>query len=52
VTVAGLTIPRNLLLLTPAGPDPTGAAAAMVELLRQHRAQLRRSQPRRVVARR
>jgi DNA-binding transcriptional LysR family regulator len=52
VPVAGLTIPRNLLLLTPAGPDPAGAAAAMVELLRQHRAQLRRSEQRRAPARR
>jgi DNA-binding transcriptional LysR family regulator len=43
VPVAGLTIPRNLLLLTPTGPEPTGAAAAMVELLRKHRAQLRRA---------
>jgi uncharacterized integral membrane protein (TIGR00698 family) len=29
VPVTGLTIPRNLLLLTPAGPEPTGAAAAI-----------------------
>jgi DNA-binding transcriptional LysR family regulator len=47
VPVAGLTIPRNLLLLTPAGPEPTGAAAAMLELLRQHRTQLRRAPSRR-----
>lgn len=47
VPVAGLTIPRNLLLLTPAGPEPTGAAAAMLELLRQHRMQLRRAPSRR-----
>jgi DNA-binding transcriptional LysR family regulator len=52
VPVAGLTIPRNLLLLTPAGPEPTGAAAAMLELLQQHRAQLRRAQSRRTPARR
>jgi LysR family transcriptional regulator, transcriptional activator of the cysJI operon len=57
VPVAGLAIPRNLLLLTPTGPEPTGAAAAMVELLRKHRAQLRRyqsrqSEPRRASARR
>jgi LysR family transcriptional regulator, transcriptional activator of the cysJI operon len=37
VPVTGLTIARDLLLLTPAGPEPTGAAAAMLELLRQHR---------------
>ena len=43
VPVTGLTIPRNLLLLTPAGPEPTGAAAAMLELLQQHRTQLRRT---------
>ena len=43
VPVTGLTIPRNLLLLTPAGPEPTGAAAAMLELLQQHRTQLRRA---------
>ncbi|HEY3989469.1 MAG TPA: LysR substrate-binding domain-containing protein [Acidobacteriaceae bacterium] len=47
VPVAGLSIPRNLLLLTPAGPDLTGAAAAMLELLRQHRMQLRRTPARR-----
>lgn len=47
VPVAGLTIPRDLLLLTPAGPEPTGAAAAMLELLRQHRSQLRRAPSRR-----
>jgi LysR family transcriptional regulator, transcriptional activator of the cysJI operon len=37
VPVTGLTIPRDLLLLTPAGPEPAGPAAAMLELLRQHR---------------
>jgi DNA-binding transcriptional LysR family regulator len=47
VPVTGLTIPRNLLLLTPAGPEPTGAAAAMMDLLRQHRVQLRRAKARR-----
>jgi DNA-binding transcriptional LysR family regulator len=47
VPVAGLTIPRNLLLLTPTGPEPTGAAAAMVELLRKHRTQMRRAPARR-----
>jgi DNA-binding transcriptional LysR family regulator len=40
VPVKGLTIPRELLLLTPAGPEPTGAAAAMLDLLRQHRSEL------------
>ena len=43
VQVKGLSIPRDLLLLLPAGPEPTGAAAAMLELLRQHRSQLRRA---------
>jgi DNA-binding transcriptional LysR family regulator len=47
VPVAGLAIPRNLLLLTPTGPEPTGAAAAMVELLRNHRTQMRRAPARR-----
>jgi LysR family transcriptional regulator, transcriptional activator of the cysJI operon len=47
VPVLGLTIPRNLLLLTPTGPEPTGATAAMVELLRKHRAQMRRAPARR-----
>jgi LysR family transcriptional regulator, transcriptional activator of the cysJI operon len=47
VSVLGLTIPRNLLLLTPTGPEPTGATAAMVELLRKHRAQMRRAPARR-----
>jgi DNA-binding transcriptional LysR family regulator len=47
VPVLGLTIPRNLLLLTPTGPEPTGATAAMVELLRKHRAQTRRAPARR-----
>ena len=47
VPVLGLTIPRNLLLLTPTGPEPTGATAAMVELLRTHRAQMRRAPSRR-----
>jgi DNA-binding transcriptional LysR family regulator len=47
VPVAGLAIPRNLLLLTPSGPEPTGAAAAMLELLQQHRAQMRRAPARR-----
>jgi LysR family transcriptional regulator, transcriptional activator of the cysJI operon len=47
VQVAGLTIPRNLLLLTPVGPEPAGAAAAMMELLRKHRAQMRRVPARR-----
>jgi DNA-binding transcriptional LysR family regulator len=47
VTVAGLTIPRNLLLLTPTGPEPTGATAAMLELLRKHRTQMRRAPTRR-----
>ena len=42
VEVRGLAIHRDLLLLTPAGPEPTGPAAAMLELLRQHRTQLRR----------
>lgn len=42
VEVKGLAIHRDLLLLTPAGPEPTGPAAAMLDLLRQHRAQLRR----------
>jgi hypothetical protein len=52
VAVACLTIPRDLLLLIPAGPEPTGAAAAMLELLQQHRAQLRRFEPRCSPARR
>jgi LysR family transcriptional regulator, transcriptional activator of the cysJI operon len=57
VPVAGLAIPRNLLLLTAAGPEPTGAAAAMVELLRKHsarlpRSRLRQSEPRQAPARR
>jgi LysR family transcriptional regulator, transcriptional activator of the cysJI operon len=43
VSVKGLTIHRELLLLAPAGPEPTGPAAAMLDLLRQHRAQLRRT---------
>ncbi len=47
VQVKGLSIPRDLLLLLPAGPEPTGAAAAMLELLRQHRSQLRRAPTRR-----
>lgn len=47
VPVAGLAIPRDLLLLMPAGPEPTGAAAAMLELLRQHRMQMRRGPARR-----
>ncbi|MFL6426671.1 MAG: LysR substrate-binding domain-containing protein [Acidobacteriaceae bacterium] len=47
VPVVGLTIPRDLLLLTPAGPEPTGAAAAMLELLRQHGTQMRRAPSRR-----
>jgi len=42
VNVKGLTIHRELSLLTPAGPEPTGPAAAMLDLLRQHHAQLRR----------
>jgi LysR family transcriptional regulator, transcriptional activator of the cysJI operon len=47
VPVTGFTIPRNLLLLTPTGPEPTGAAAAMVELLRKHRTHMRRAPARR-----
>jgi DNA-binding transcriptional LysR family regulator len=47
VAVAGLAIPRDLLLLLPTGPEPTGAAAAMLELLRQHRMRLRRAPARR-----
>jgi DNA-binding transcriptional LysR family regulator len=47
VPVTGLAIPRDLLLLMPAGPEPTGAAAAMLELLRQHRMQMRRGPARR-----
>lgn len=47
IAVNGLSIYRDLLLLTPAGPEPTGAASAMLDLLRQHRAQLRRSPARR-----
>jgi DNA-binding transcriptional LysR family regulator len=37
IQVKGLSIHRDLLLLTPAGPEPAGPAAAMLELLRQHR---------------
>lgn len=47
IEVRGLSIHRDLLLLTPAGPEPTGPAAAMLELLRQHRPQLRRVPARR-----
>jgi DNA-binding transcriptional LysR family regulator len=47
VPVAGLAIPRDLLLLMPAGPEPAGAVAAMLELLRQHRMQIRRAPARR-----
>lgn len=47
VQVKGLSIPRDLLLLLPAGPEPTGPAAAMLDLLRQHRLTLRRSPARR-----
>jgi LysR family transcriptional regulator, transcriptional activator of the cysJI operon len=47
VPVTGLAIPRNLLLLTPTGPEPTGAAAAMVDLLRKHRTHMRRAPTRR-----
>jgi hypothetical protein len=49
VPITRLRIVRDLLLLTPAGPEPTGAAAAMLELLRQHSAQLRlkRAKPQR-----
>jgi LysR family transcriptional regulator, transcriptional activator of the cysJI operon len=47
VSVASIAIPRDLLLLMPAGPEPTGAAAAMLELLRQHRMQMRRAPARR-----
>ncbi len=43
VQVKGLSIPRDLLLLLPAGPEPTGAAAAMLELLRQHPSRSRRT---------
>lgn len=39
VAVTGLTVLRDLLLLLPAGADPGGAAGAMLELLRQHRAE-------------
>lgn len=49
VPVTGLTISRNLLLLTPAGPEPSGVAAAMLELLRQHRMQSHRTPKRRTL---
>ncbi len=39
VTMKGLAIPRDLLLLTPPGPEAAGPTAAMLELLRQHRNQ-------------
>ena len=47
VDVKGLSIHRDLLLLIPAGPEPSGPAAAMLELLRQHRPQIRRVPARR-----
>ena len=47
VPVTGVTIPRDLLLLTPAGPEPAGPAAAMLELLRQHSSHLRRAKSKR-----
>lgn len=45
--VAGVKIPRDLQLLLPSGPDLNGPAAAMLELLRQHAAHLRRPASRR-----
>ena len=47
VAVSGVTIPRDLLLLTPPGPEPAGPAAAMLELLRQHRGPVQRAATRR-----
>lgn len=50
VPVTGLHIRRDLLLLTPAGPEPTGAAAALLDLLRAHREDAAR-RPRKTVVR-